>query len=116
MSDVNRWWRERSVELIVPAPKDFGQVANELREKALEDAKAQLHPLLRDAQLDRLDERPEFVKTFSAPWNRGLPENWQLGPRVSRLFFSSMKRGWKPPNPGMVPFIYLLRCLACLIR
>ena len=48
----------------VPAPKDFGQIANDLCENALKDAKEQLHPLLRDAQLDRLDERPEFVKAF----------------------------------------------------
>ena len=49
---------------MVPTPKDFGQIANELCEKALNDAKDKLHPLLRDAQLDRLDERPEFVRTF----------------------------------------------------
>jgi hypothetical protein len=64
MRDLNQWWREKELEHQVPAPRDFAQIANELCENALKDAKEQLHPLLRDAQLDRLDERPEFIKTF----------------------------------------------------
>jgi hypothetical protein len=64
MKDFNQWPQQKLMEHQVPAPKDFVQIANEVCEKALDDAKAQLHPLLRDAQLDRLDERPEFVKTF----------------------------------------------------
>jgi hypothetical protein len=64
MRDFNiRGWG-KPVEHRVPAPKDFGHIANDLCERALEDAKEQLHPLLRDSQLDRLDERPEFLKTF----------------------------------------------------
>jgi hypothetical protein len=64
MKDFNQWPQQKTGEHRVPAPKDFGQIANELCENALKDAKEQLHPLLRDAQLDRLDERPEFVKAF----------------------------------------------------
>lgn len=64
MRDVNQWLQQKPGEHQVPAPKDFGQIANELCENALQDAKEQLHPLLRAAQLDRLDERPKFVKTF----------------------------------------------------
>lgn len=64
MRDVNHWGMEETVEHLVPAPKDFVQIANELCEQALKDAKEKLHPLIRDAQLDRLDERPEFVKAF----------------------------------------------------
>ena len=64
MSEINRRLQQRPGEYRVPAPKDFGQIANELCENALNDAKEQLHPLLREARLDRLDQRPEFVKTF----------------------------------------------------
>jgi hypothetical protein len=64
MKAVKRQGWENPVELMVPTPKDFQQIAKDLCEKALSGAKEQLHPLLRDAQLDRLDERPEFVKTF----------------------------------------------------
>jgi hypothetical protein len=43
---------------------DLQQVTNELCEKALKDAKAQLHPLLQGYELDRLDKRNEFVQAF----------------------------------------------------
>jgi hypothetical protein len=64
MSHVNQWLQQKPGEHQVPAPKDFGQIANDLCENALKDAKEQVHPLLRGAQLDRLDERPEFVNAF----------------------------------------------------
>jgi hypothetical protein len=40
------------------------QVANSLCEDALNDAKTQLHPLLRSVEFDRLDRRDEFVRAF----------------------------------------------------
>lgn len=40
------------------------QITQELCEKALEDAKAQLHPLLRDVEVTRLEKRTEFVQAF----------------------------------------------------
>lgn len=49
---------------MVPTPKDLGQIATDLCEKALNDAKEQLHPLLRDVALDQLDKRPEFIEMF----------------------------------------------------
>jgi hypothetical protein len=64
MRDINRWLEQKPAEYQVPAPKDFGQIATNLCENALKDAKEQLHPLLRDARLERLDERPEFIKAF----------------------------------------------------
>jgi len=89
MRDVNQWLQQKPVEYQVPAPKDFGQIANDLCENALKDAKGQLHPLLRDAELDRLDERPEFVKTFKraleqriarklATWHPGIQAVFQF--------------------------------------
>ena len=66
MSDVNYGRREESVEPVVPVPKDFEQVANDLCEKALNDAKAQLHPLMQSVELDRLDKRHEFVQAFKS--------------------------------------------------
>jgi hypothetical protein len=64
MSNVNQWLLQKPGEHQVPAPKDFGQIANDVCENALKDAKEHLHPLLRDAQLERLDVRPEFIKMF----------------------------------------------------
>ena len=82
MSDVDHWRREKSMEDAVPAPKEFGQVANELCEKSLNDAKEQLHPLLWDAGLDRLDQRNEFVQAFKGALEQRIARKlavWQPG-------------------------------------
>jgi hypothetical protein len=89
MKDFNQWQQQKRVEHQVPAPKDFVQIASEVCEKALDDAKAQLHPLLRHAQLDCLGERPEFVKAFKraleqriarklAAWHPGIEAVFQF--------------------------------------
>jgi hypothetical protein len=44
--------------------EQFEQITFALCEKALEDAKAQLHPLLRGNALDRLEKRTEFLQAF----------------------------------------------------
>lgn len=64
MKMMNNWGREDKDQLIVPLPTDLSQVANKLCETALEDAKAQMHPLLRNTELHRLGQRLEFVKAF----------------------------------------------------
>ena len=82
MSDVNEWGREASKERVLPTPNDFGQVANEICEKALDDAKAQLHPLLRDVELNRLEKRNEFLKAFKLALERRIAKKlaiWQPG-------------------------------------
>ena len=66
MGDVKHWRREGSTEHVVHAVSDFGEVANNLCEKALEDAKSQLHPLLRNTELDRLSQRGEFLQAFKS--------------------------------------------------
>jgi hypothetical protein len=44
--------------------KEFEQITQELCERALNDAKEQLHPLLRDVELERLEKRSEFMQAF----------------------------------------------------
>jgi oligoendopeptidase F len=97
MRDVNdrRW--EKPMEDAVPTPKDFGQVANELCEKALNDAKEQLHPLLRDAQLDRLDARPEFVQMFKSALEERIARTlavWQPGVQAVFRFDETPVETW----------------------
>jgi hypothetical protein len=82
MKDFSNQGWGNPVEGPVPAPKDFGHIANDLCEKALEEAKEQLHPLLRDAQLERLDQRPEFLKTFKRSLERRIARKlaaWEPG-------------------------------------
>jgi hypothetical protein len=82
MSDVNKWRQERSVEQVIPAPEDLGATANELCEKALEDAKSQLHPLLQNTELGRLSQRGEFLRAFKSALEQRIARKlaaWQPG-------------------------------------
>jgi hypothetical protein len=74
MSDVSSERREELAEVAVPAAKDLGQVAEEICEKALDDAKAQLHPLLREAEVTRLRKRKEFVRAFKLALERRIAQ------------------------------------------
>jgi hypothetical protein len=82
MSDIKHWYRNEALIPVVPSPKDFEQVANELCEKALKDAKAQLHPLIQSVDLDRLDKRSEFLQAFKRALEGGIARKlavWQPG-------------------------------------
>lgn len=82
MKDVRNVRWEESVEHTVPAAKDFGQAANDICEKALSDAKEQLHPLIRNVELNRLDKRHKFVQAFKLALEQriaGKLATWQPG-------------------------------------
>jgi hypothetical protein len=82
MNDVNDQSGQGSVETVIPTPNDFSYVANDLCEKALNDAKEQLHPLLRNTELDRLDKRSEFVQAFKTALEQRIARKlaaWQPG-------------------------------------
>jgi hypothetical protein len=79
--------REDKDESVVPLPSDINQVANKLFETALEDAKAQMHPLLRNTDFHRLGQRVEFVKAFKLALERRVAQHlalWQ--PEVQAVF------------------------------
>ena len=81
MSDINKQ------QHTVPAAKELEQGVNEICEKALNDAKAQLHPLLRSVELDCLDRRNEFAQAFKHALERRLAKKmaaWQ--PYVQAVF------------------------------
>ena len=54
--------REDSAKMAIT--QDFHQAANDICEKALKDAKEQLHPLMRNTDLFQLRKRSEFVQAF----------------------------------------------------
>jgi hypothetical protein len=66
MSDIDndRW--ENAIAYSIPTSQELEQVAKVLCERALNDAKSQLHPLLQNIEFDRLDQRPEFLKAFKS--------------------------------------------------
>ena len=63
MSDETLY-REEARKKIILEQQNFEQVANDLCDKALNDARAQLHPLIQNVELDHLDKRTEFVQAF----------------------------------------------------
>ncbi len=82
MNDVRHARPEEWVEVAIPATKDLGQVAEDICEKALNDAKAQLHPLIQSAELERLDKRSEFVQAFKSALEKRIARKlaaWQPG-------------------------------------
>lgn len=82
MNDVNERGWEASKEFVIPTPNEFGQAANEICEKALHDAKVKLHPLIRGDELNRLDQRTEFIQAFKLALERGVARKlalWQPG-------------------------------------
>ena len=67
--------------------KQFEQIAQELCDKALNDAKGKLHPLLQGVEFDRLDNRHEFVQAFKQALERRLAKKlalWQ--PAVQAVY------------------------------
>jgi len=82
MSDVYDRSSQGSIESVTPASNEFGVVANDLCEKALNDAKDQLHPLLREIELHRLEKRSEFVQAFKSALEKRIARKlavWQPG-------------------------------------
>ena len=97
MRDVSHGLGRKPAEYRVPAPKDFGQIASDLCENALQDAKKQLHPLLREAQLERLDQRPEFIKTFKRALEHRIAPKlaaWEPGVQAVFQFDETRSETW----------------------
>ena len=77
----NERWKELA-EVAIPAAKDLGQVAEDICEKALNDAKGELHPLIRNTEVAHLRKRSEFVQAFKLALERRVAQKlatWQPG-------------------------------------
>jgi hypothetical protein len=98
MKDIKQRWRDKAVEDVVLAPRDLSDVASDLCEKAMQDAKEQLHPLMRDAHLGRLDERSEFVQTFKNALEKRIARKlatWQPGVQAVFRFDETPAENWE---------------------
>ena len=68
-------------------PTDFEQIVNEVCEKALNDARAQLHPLLRSTELNQLKKRSEFLQAFRSALERRIARKLALWyPHVQAVY------------------------------
>lgn len=107
MSNMNNPGREKKVESAGSLPNNLGQVADKICENALEDAKAQMHPLLRNAELQRLGQRVEFVKAFKSALERQIAQRlalWQ--PDVQAVF--QFEESWMESRNSWDGSIHLL--------
>ena len=97
MSDVNHLAGEQSLAHMSLAAKELGHVANELCEKALEDAKSRLHPLLHNSELERLDQRVEFIQAFKSALGQRIARKlaaWQPGVEAIFQFDQTRTENW----------------------
>jgi hypothetical protein len=70
------------MESVSPDARDMDKAANTICEKALQAAKSQIHPLLREADLHRLEQRGEFLQAFKCALERTIAQalaRWQPG-------------------------------------
>jgi hypothetical protein len=82
MSTYKNRHRKQSIQ-----DNDLEQAANELCETALNDAQGQLHPLLQNTELERLDQRNELVQAFKKALEERIARklaSWQ--PDVQAIF------------------------------
>jgi hypothetical protein len=93
VSDIDNGRATQPAQPYASAPKDLEKAANELCEKALNDARAQLHPLLMHVTLDRLDQRYEFIQAFKNALERRIARklaDWLPGVQAVFRFDESM--------------------------
>jgi hypothetical protein len=94
VSKNNGYSRQEVIEDLFEGPFAFGQAAEELCEKALMDAKTQLHPLLQQVNLVKLDQRHEFVEAFKHALERVIAERIGLWlPSVKIVYTFDPPRG-----------------------
>ena len=73
-SKRNACYKQGIIEDLLQNPYVFRQGSSELCEKALMDAKAQLHPLLQQVDLEKLGQRREFVQAFRHALERAVAD------------------------------------------
>ncbi len=82
-----KWKQEKPVEIAVPEIKDFGRVADDIYKHALNDARQNLHPLLRQTKTYQLHQRHEFMDAFKLALERRIAQKIAIWhPDVQAVF------------------------------
>ena len=93
MSDLNANKWHNPIAREIPVWHDVGQVTAELCGKALNDVKSRLHPLLRDVDLDRLDQRDDFLHAFKSALEKRIAQKLAaLQPNIQAIFQFDQRR------------------------
>lgn len=87
MDEIENRRREETAEIVVPAAQELNQIANEICEKAINDAKEQVHPLLRNVELYQLRKRNNFVQAFKHALEKRISQKLAIWhPGVEAVF------------------------------
>lgn len=87
MSDFTNRQSQQSLQADLLSTRALDHVASALCQKALSDAKSQLHPLLQSVELDRLGQRRKFLHAFKYALERQIA--WKLStwcPKLQAIF------------------------------
>lgn len=98
MNDVNTLRRGGAIKHNLRVGRYFGKVASDLCEMALQQAKSQLHPLLQNSELDRLDKRSEFLQAFKSALEQSIARTlaaWQPGIQAVFQFNETPLENWE---------------------
>lgn len=94
MNKSIRGCEEQPLETVVTNPDEIKRAAQELCDKSLVEAKAELHPLLQPVEPARLDGRCEFLRAFKRSMEKRIARQvaiWQ--PCVQTVFKFDASRG-----------------------
>ena len=114
--DDRRW--NKSVRKDILALQDFDRIADVLCEKALNDAKAQLHPLLRSVEPDRLKKRNEFIQAFRSALERRIAKKLSAWyPDVQAIYrFDETRRRPGSPWDGSIHLLVKVPRLSNMMK
>jgi hypothetical protein len=97
---------------------DLEQEVNKLCEKALNDAKSQLHPLLQNVELERLAQRKEFTQAFKSALEQQIARmlaGWQ--PNVQAVFrFDPSRRKSHERWDGSIHLLIMVSTLSKKVK
>jgi hypothetical protein len=98
MNEIDILRGEAAVEQDRPIRRYYRKVARDLCEMALREAKSQLHPLLQNSDLDRLDKRGEFLQAFKSTLEQSIARTlaaWLPGVQAVFKFDETPAESWE---------------------
>jgi len=97
----------------LPSIRELVDAANDLCQEALNEAKGQLHPLLQNAELGRLEQRQEFLKIFKCALEQHLAQKLTVWcPEIQAIF--RYEESLRKNTEGRDASVHLLVKVPCL--
>jgi len=95
MSQISNPSRQKPANSDLLSARKFAHAADELCVAALNEARSQLHPLLQNIELGRLDQRQEFLRIFKCALGQHIAQKLSAGCPEIQAIFKYEERPWK---------------------